>query len=296
MHWAMPFKENNVFPGFLCELSLSKESGRHVEAWWFSNTSHRLGYENRQKAAIGITHTIDGQPVLCKHGLHASATILDAFRYADGPVAWRVALSGTVVHGEDKIVATERTYLQGGIPIGTPLRKFIRMCALDVIMRIRKLMSPEEYKHLRIYLKTGKIGMVREAKRIVHALGRLCTGLCHCEDQRDVAISPGDDNGKVNSTTVRDCHVGSSLLAMTPSVEPREQLMQLAQYPLALRIIEIAVSAWSAIVPFAHLKKKVLLCLALHETLIDQPDKNIYEQNMNRRLERLVTKHWTQTL
>jgi hypothetical protein len=228
----------------LCDSAPLCEKKFEVHGWWFSNSHGRLGYEDRQKASIGVTHTVDTQPVLCRHGLHASKNILDAFKYADGPVAWRVALGGTVVHGEDKLVATQRTYLQGGHPIGNALRKFIRLCALDVIMRIRALVTPEHYQHLRTYLKTGKIGMVREAKQI----------LAHMENSLE---KPG--------------HASPT------------------------RMVILAISAWSAILPFAQLKKKIVNCLALHETLIDQPDKDIYHKNMNRRLERLVFAHWEQT-
>ena len=104
-----------------------------MKAWYFSNKEKTLRYGDNRPISIGTTHTVGCEPVLCQQGLHASINILDAFKYAPDPIVWRVVVGGTVVKGGDKCVATERTYIGGGIDITHVLRKFARMCALDVI-------------------------------------------------------------------------------------------------------------------------------------------------------------------
>ncbi len=101
--------------------------------WYFSAENKRLRYGDDRKIKIGITHTVEGKPVLCQNGLHASKNILDALSYAPGNVVWRVGLSGDIFHSENKSVATARIYLEGGIDVSSILRKFARMCVLDVI-------------------------------------------------------------------------------------------------------------------------------------------------------------------
>ena len=101
--------------------------------WWFSENSKKLGHGDNREVKIGMTHKIMGEPVLCKYGLHASTRIIDALEYAYGEIIWKVKLGGNIVHDTDKSVATERTYIAGGIDISETLRRFARLCALDVI-------------------------------------------------------------------------------------------------------------------------------------------------------------------
>ena len=118
--------------------------------WWFSENSKRLGYGDNRKIKIGRTHKVEGELILCKHGLHASKRIIDALKYARGSIIWKVRLGGVIVHATDKSVASERTYISGGIDVSDVLGKFIRMCALDVIHLWK---APSEVVE---YLKTGK--------------------------------------------------------------------------------------------------------------------------------------------
>jgi len=371
-------------PGCAATQSLQKRSvtaetkslqNPSVTGWWFAGLQNRLGYEDGRRAAMGVTHRFQGQPVMCRHGFHASKNILDAFQYSDSPIVWHVALGGTVVHGEDKIVATERTYLRGGHPVCYALRQFIRLCALDVIMRVRNLLTPEQYQHLRTYLKTGRIGMVPESKAIVEALYK---SLNTANDSDSVVAGSPDptttDAGSVSEKhgTFRDLaskfgsakergdkgieRLSSILPRMSDAApepmaheenlpphlslrggesrrgiltsqidsrsikgiapkrlprhsvprndtvppvapvatgleaptQPEEHDHRILQTPSAVKCIDLAVSAWSSVLPYPQLKKKIQICLELHETLIDQPDRSIYQQNMNRRLERLV--------
>jgi hypothetical protein len=48
---------------------------------------------------------------LCQRGFHASVRVLDALRYAQGAVICRVRLSGIIVRGDDKVVASSREVL-----------------------------------------------------------------------------------------------------------------------------------------------------------------------------------------
>ena len=78
--------------------------------WHFLASDGRMAYTG-ELVEVGKTYRIEGEPVLCKRGLHASARALDALKYAPGPVICRVTLGGTVLHGDDKSVAQERTVL-----------------------------------------------------------------------------------------------------------------------------------------------------------------------------------------
>jgi len=101
--------------------------------WYFAHESNTLRHGDNRSIVIGETHVVDGPPALCSRGLHASRRATDALSYAPGPIVYRVRLGGAVVHGADKSCATERTYVAGGIDAGPVLRRWSRMCALDVI-------------------------------------------------------------------------------------------------------------------------------------------------------------------
>ena len=100
--------------------------------WHFTDESETLRYGDGRKIKVGITHTVDCKPFLCKQGLHASKSVLEALQYAPGNILYRVSLSGKIVHGEDRSVATKRTYIVR-IDAEPILREFGRKCALKVI-------------------------------------------------------------------------------------------------------------------------------------------------------------------
>jgi hypothetical protein len=103
-----------------------------VKGWYFSDESRKLRYDAGREIAIGVEHTVKGYPEPCKRGLHASERILDALQYAPGPIIWRVELSGRIKRGDDKVAATRRKYIAGGLDISDILRKFARKQALSV--------------------------------------------------------------------------------------------------------------------------------------------------------------------
>jgi hypothetical protein len=103
-----------------------------MKAWHFAQEDMRLGFDDGRKIRNGRTLTYKGELKMCKSGLHASKRIIDALRYARGPMICRVELGGEILHDTDKSVASERTclwYIDGT----ELLYRFARMCALDVI-------------------------------------------------------------------------------------------------------------------------------------------------------------------
>ena len=114
----------------------------------FINNNKRLGYGDDRIVKVGRTYKVGCQPVLCESGLHASKRLIDALRYAPGPILCKVELGGTIIFGDDKVVATERTVVAMA-DVSEILRKFARLCALDVIHLWE---APEV---VRKFLKTG---------------------------------------------------------------------------------------------------------------------------------------------
>ena len=103
-----------------------------MKGWYWSREDRRLDHGDGRHIEVGVTHAVSGTPRLCRWGLHASWRVIDALLYARGPVVWRVQLGGIVWEGEDKAVATERTYLWG-VEATDVLWTFARRCAWDVV-------------------------------------------------------------------------------------------------------------------------------------------------------------------
>ena len=79
--------------------------------WHFLPDDGRLANGDGRQVQVGETLRIEGEPVLCKHGFHASENILDALGYAPGALICRVRLGGKIIEDADKAVAAERTVL-----------------------------------------------------------------------------------------------------------------------------------------------------------------------------------------
>ena len=86
-------------------------SEQELIGWHFASADLRLGHGDEREIRVGETLTVEPPIELCERGLHASVRPLDALNYASGPIACRVRLSGLLIAGEDKAVATERTVL-----------------------------------------------------------------------------------------------------------------------------------------------------------------------------------------
>jgi hypothetical protein len=133
--------------------------------WHFARANNCLNYDDGRPIIIGETHTVQGQLELCEWGLHASKRILDALQYAPGPVIYRVRLSGEILIGDDKMCATERTYLWG-YDATEILQAFARRCALDVV----HLWDPPQI--VIDYLKTGDESLRKAAWDAARAAAR----------------------------------------------------------------------------------------------------------------------------
>ena len=119
-----------------------------MKAWHFLRSDLTLGYDDGRKVAVGTKLTVDGSPILCEHGLHASIKAIDALGFAPGPVACLVEVGGEILEDDDKIVGTERTVIAMD-NAEEALRHFARLCSLDVVE------SWECPKVVREWLETG---------------------------------------------------------------------------------------------------------------------------------------------
>ncbi len=99
------------------------------KAWHFVGDTLRDG---RPIPKDGEKLVHDGELVMCESGLHASERIIDALQYAPGSTICRVEVGGEILKSDDKLVATERTILWR-VDGENLLRKFARLCALDVV-------------------------------------------------------------------------------------------------------------------------------------------------------------------
>jgi hypothetical protein len=104
-----------------------------IKAWYFSDETKKLRYGDSREITIGVEHTVTGYPRPCNHGLHGSVRLIDALQYAPSPIVWQVELSGRIKKADDKLAATRRKYIAGGIDISDTLRLFSRKQALSVV-------------------------------------------------------------------------------------------------------------------------------------------------------------------
>lgn len=105
--------------------------------WHFLTEDCTLRYNDGREVTPGKMYRAEGAPVLCKSGMHASASALDALRYAPGPIICRVELSGDLIEGEDKAVARCRKVRWMADATRT-LHLFAVWCAEHALIRERK--------------------------------------------------------------------------------------------------------------------------------------------------------------
>ena len=77
-----------------------------------------------------LTH--DGPCVMCESGLHASEHPYDALQYAPGAILCLVEIEDEVARQDDKLLCRRRKII-ARIDATQLLRRFARLCALDVI-------------------------------------------------------------------------------------------------------------------------------------------------------------------
>jgi hypothetical protein len=115
-------------------------------AWHFVHESRRTAiYRDGipeytgPRVRAGLVQRIDGAPVCCARGLHASIRAIDALWYAPGPIVCRVELDGEIAHQDDKCAAQVRRVLWVADATRT-LHEFALECAESVLHLI-----PHEY-------------------------------------------------------------------------------------------------------------------------------------------------------
>ena len=126
-----------------------------VLAFYFAPDDGKLRYGDGRKVEVGVTHKVEGKLELCAHGLYASTKVSDALKYAPGRTLYLVELSGDVFHGDDKLCASERTYLKC-FDAEALLREFARKQALINIDKIRPYCSEKDFSVIKTYLEHGR--------------------------------------------------------------------------------------------------------------------------------------------
>jgi len=102
-----------------------------VLAWHFLKTDCRTGEEGILVSPGSVLH-VDLPIELYKRGLHGSRQAIDALGYAFGPVVERVELYGTIIEGDDCLVATDRKCLWLA-DAAEVLHEFACQCAEDAL-------------------------------------------------------------------------------------------------------------------------------------------------------------------
>jgi hypothetical protein len=106
-----------------------------VLGWHFLPQDGRLQFGVRRAVKVGKTYRATGELVLCQNGMHASEKIIDALRYAPGPICCRVELAGSIISDTDKLVARSRRVL-AMIDSTRILHEFACICAEDALKLI----------------------------------------------------------------------------------------------------------------------------------------------------------------
>ena len=133
-----------------------------ILAWHWVREDRRLGYGDGREVRAGETIEHNGSIALCESGLHASTTILDALTYAPGPVVCRVRMSGTVLRGNDKIVATRRETLWM-VDARRVLVVWACECAWEALQRVGNP-DPRSVAAIREVMRQQRSGVRDQAK------------------------------------------------------------------------------------------------------------------------------------
>lgn len=114
-----------------------------VYGWHFVHASGRLaryvddasGYDGELVEA-GKTYRAKGEIAVCRNGLHACESAIDALDYAPGPIVCRVKLGGKVARDTDKLAARKRTVIAMADATAV-LHEFAVWCAERALERER---------------------------------------------------------------------------------------------------------------------------------------------------------------
>ena len=101
---------------------------KNKPAWHFLPKNGRLQYGDNRKPRTGVVHRATGDLKMCENGMHASTDIMDALRYAPGPILCRVELVPPMIEGNNKICARGRKVLARA-DVSNVLHRFAVSCA-----------------------------------------------------------------------------------------------------------------------------------------------------------------------
>ena len=106
-------------------------------AWHFLPEDKRLGYGDGRLVEVGQTLECEGEPALCSNGMHGSVRLIDALKYASGPIVCRVEIEGDVIESEDKLCGRRRTVLWM-LDATQILHEFACQCAEDAMTLVER--------------------------------------------------------------------------------------------------------------------------------------------------------------
>ena len=112
------------------------DSEQRILAWHFLPADGRLNYGDGRLVVPGETLSVEGEPVLCEHGLHASERLIDALSYAPSSLVERVEVWGRVKRGTDTLDGQHRHCLWT-LDIDRLLHEFALWCAEGALNRER---------------------------------------------------------------------------------------------------------------------------------------------------------------
>ena len=102
--------------------------------WHFLASNNRLGYADNRVVQVGKWYEMrgSGKPELCERGMHAGRTVIDALKYAPGPILDRVEVQGDIAQDGHKFCGRRRRTLWR-IDAEAILHEFACRCAEDAL-------------------------------------------------------------------------------------------------------------------------------------------------------------------
>ncbi len=121
---------------------ITKKNG--ILCWHYLASSGMTANGENLLVVAGQTLKVKPPVELCEHGYHASISALDALQYAPGMILQRCVLWGDVEHGQDKLVASNRTCLWV-VDATNAILEFACWCAEQAFDEIRKIgLEPDQ--------------------------------------------------------------------------------------------------------------------------------------------------------
>lgn len=126
-----------------------------IQAFWFAPEDGKLRFGDSRPVVLGETHSVTGDIVLSKNGLHASVDLYDAVGYATHHMLYLVELSGSGLVMPYTVVARNRKYI-ACTDCSNILIKLSKQIVLNKLHNFKPLLTSTEYSALQTFLKTTK--------------------------------------------------------------------------------------------------------------------------------------------